>query len=82
MLLKVKDKILNNMCVKLENVEVLYEDHIALGYPCLARIYIKNIDVITTDSSWEQKFSQDPETTYRVITVTGISVSMYAERPE
>jgi hypothetical protein len=33
MLLKVKDKILNNINIKLRNVEILYEDSIALGHP-------------------------------------------------
>ena len=82
MLTGMKDKLLNNIKIQLTNLEVVYEDSISLGYPCVSRVFIKQIRLNTTNENWELDFnSENKLKNFRILNVEGLSFSLYCEQP-
>ena len=77
-----KETVLNNLCVVVKDMEVVYLDEVSLGFPCFVRLYVDLLKLETTNSQWQSAFSQSETETFRVVKVQGLSLAVVADGPE
>lgn len=77
-----KETVLNNLCIVVKDMEVVYLDEVSLGFPCFVRLYVDLLKLETTNSQWQTAFSQSETETFRVLKVQGLSLAVVADGPE
>lgn len=67
------------MSFSIENMILYYQDVEALGYPCIVRIYLQEVNIYTTNELWEKKYSYEKDVSYRKIEIKNFSIAMMCE---
>lgn len=73
------DNILGNMRITMKNFIIYYENFSILGTESVLKLRLEEFDIVSTDSSWNEKFFSNSNIQYKILSISKLSLSLSTE---
>lgn len=73
------DNILGNMRITMKNFIIYYENFSILGTESVLKLRLEELDIVSTDSSWNEKFFSNSNVQYKILSISKLSLSLSTE---